>query len=158
MNSSFSEILSALRHQTGFSQRRAAADLGVSQALLSHYENGAREPKLDFVTKVCDYYSVTADYILGRSDKRDTQTLPTPCECENTPRLRDAARAIFDALSVFSDDELCTAAVDCLIISAENIAKLLQNPDAPHDPMRDVDLKLAEAALISSARRVRFSG
>ena len=54
----------------GLSQRQAASDLGVSQALLSHYENGAREPKLDFVVRACDYYGVTADYILGRNGER----------------------------------------------------------------------------------------
>ena len=63
----FSHTLSELRHRSGLSQRKAAADLGISQALLSHYENGAREPGLNFVCKVCDYYNVTADYLLGRS-------------------------------------------------------------------------------------------
>ena len=63
----FSETLSALRKGRGVSQRQAAADLGISQALLSHYENGAREPGLRFVCKACDYYGVTADYMLGRS-------------------------------------------------------------------------------------------
>ena len=62
-----SETLSALRKGRGVSQRQAAADLGISQALLSHYENGAREPGLRSVCKACDYYGVTADYILGRS-------------------------------------------------------------------------------------------
>jgi len=70
MKSTFSEILSRLRRDRGFSQRRAAADLGISQALLSHYENGAREPKLDFVVKACDYYLVPADYLLGRTGER----------------------------------------------------------------------------------------
>ena len=67
---SLSMILSSLRKETGLSQRQVASDLGISQALLSHYENGAREPKLEFVVKACDYYKVTADYILGRSDER----------------------------------------------------------------------------------------
>ena len=39
---SFSDTLSALRREKNISQRKAAADLNVSQALLSHYENGAR--------------------------------------------------------------------------------------------------------------------
>jgi len=70
MKSAFSEVLSSLRREKGLSQRRAAADLGVSQALLSHYENDAREPKLEFVIKACNYYDVPADYILGRTDSR----------------------------------------------------------------------------------------
>ena len=66
----FAVTLGKLRREKGLSQRQAAAELGISQALLSHYENDAREPKLDFVIKVCDYYVVTADYILGRTKER----------------------------------------------------------------------------------------
>ena len=69
----FCTVLSALRRETGYSQRQVASDLGVSQALLSHYENGAREPRLEFVIRACDYYGVTADYILGRSDERSSE-------------------------------------------------------------------------------------
>ena len=64
----FSETISALRRERGLSQRRAAADLNISQALLSHYENGAREPGLDFVRRACAYYGVSADYLLGLSE------------------------------------------------------------------------------------------
>lgn len=67
----FSRTLSLLRQQRGVSQRTAAADLGVSQALLSHYENGVREPGLAFVVRACEYYHVSADYILGRTLSRD---------------------------------------------------------------------------------------
>ena len=68
---SFAQILSELRRTAGLSQRKAAADLNISQALLSHYENGAREPGLNFVCRVCDYYNVTADDLLGRSPNPD---------------------------------------------------------------------------------------
>ena len=64
----FSHTLAELRRARGLSQRRVAGDLGISQALLSHYENGAREPGLDFVCRACRYYGVSADYILGLSD------------------------------------------------------------------------------------------
>jgi len=67
----FAANLGKLRREKGLSQRQAAAELGVSQALLSHYETDAREPKLDFVIKICDYYSVTTDYILGRTKERN---------------------------------------------------------------------------------------
>jgi len=69
--SKFAVNLGKLRREKGLSQRQAANLLGVSQALLSHYETDAREPKLDFVIKVCDYYSVTTDYILGRTKERN---------------------------------------------------------------------------------------
>ena len=50
MATDFSRTLSLLRQEKGISQRKAAAALGISQALLSHYENGIREPGLAFVT------------------------------------------------------------------------------------------------------------
>ena len=71
MVTDFSRTLSLLRQEKGLSQRKAAAALGISQALLSHYENGIREPGLAFVTKVCNFYHVSADYLLGRTASRD---------------------------------------------------------------------------------------
>lgn len=71
MVSDFPRTLSLLRQERKISQRKAAADLGISQALLSHYENGAREPGLRFVVKAADYYGVSADFLLGRTMARD---------------------------------------------------------------------------------------
>ena len=71
MNDNFSRVLALLRQEKGVSQRKAAGELGISQALLSHYENGVREPGLEFVVKACDYYHVSADYLLGRTLTRD---------------------------------------------------------------------------------------
>ena len=71
MNPSFSRTLSLLRQEKAISQRSAAKDLGISQALLSHYENGAREPGLMFVVRASDFYGVSADFLLGRTMSRD---------------------------------------------------------------------------------------
>ena len=51
MTSDFSRCLSLLRQEKGVSQRAVAKELGISQALLYHYENGVREPGLSFVVK-----------------------------------------------------------------------------------------------------------
>jgi len=68
--SKFAINLGKLRREKGLSQRQASLELGISQALLSHYENDAREPKLEFVIKISDYYNVTTDYILGQTKER----------------------------------------------------------------------------------------
>ncbi len=70
MSVSFSANLSALRRDRGVSQKQAAQELGISQALLSHYEKGIRECSLDFVARIAAYYGVTADYLLGITDVR----------------------------------------------------------------------------------------
>ena len=44
----FNRIIKLLRKERGITQKQAAEDLGVSQALLSHYEKGIRECGLDF--------------------------------------------------------------------------------------------------------------
>ena len=74
--SDFSRTLALLRREKKISQRAAAGDLGVSQALLSHYENGLREPGLSFVVRAADYYGVSCDYLLGRSMARDGSAVP----------------------------------------------------------------------------------
>ncbi len=63
----FSAILTQLRKDAGITQRQAAAELNVSQSLLSSYERGIKEPGLTFVCRACDFYGVTADFLLGRS-------------------------------------------------------------------------------------------
>ena len=73
MKTEFSNRLGKLRREKGFSQRQAASQFGISQALLSHYENGAREPKFEFVLQACEFYTVTADYLLGRTAERKSE-------------------------------------------------------------------------------------
>ena len=60
-----------LRKERGISQKKAAGELGISQALLSHYEKGIRECGLDFIIKCSEYYGVTTDYLLGISENRN---------------------------------------------------------------------------------------
>jgi transcriptional regulator with XRE-family HTH domain len=71
----FSRIITLLRKERGVTQKKAAEELGVSQALLSHYEKGIRECGLEFVVRVADYYRVSCDYLLGRSADRSGLTL-----------------------------------------------------------------------------------
>lgn len=74
-NEQFSRSLALLRQERGISQRVAAKELGISQALLSHYENGIREPGLAFVVRACDFYNVSADFLLGRTMTRNGTTI-----------------------------------------------------------------------------------
>ena len=71
----FNRIITLLRKERGITQKQAAADLGISQAQLSHYEKGIRECGLEFVVQVADYYGVSCDYLLGRSAERSGRTI-----------------------------------------------------------------------------------
>ncbi|MBR2177387.1 MAG: helix-turn-helix transcriptional regulator [Clostridia bacterium] len=85
MNSDFPRIITLLRKERGLSQKQAAMELGVSQALLSHYEKGIRECGLDFVIHIADYYNVSCDYLLGRTPDRQGATL----KLEDLPDLQN---------------------------------------------------------------------
>jgi len=65
----FSKNLRKLREDKKISQKSAAASLGVSQALLSHYEKGIRECGLAFLSRAAKYYGVTTDFMLGLSSE-----------------------------------------------------------------------------------------
>ena len=105
MDRSFPETLSALRRERSISQRAAAAALGISQALLSHYENGAREPGLGFVCRACDYYGVSADYLLGRSDSPDAAASAARTAEDYLDRLRALIDEAKGNLHDFNDKE-----------------------------------------------------
>ncbi len=75
MNSDFPRIITLLRKERGISQKKVASDLGVSQALLSHYEKGIRECSLEFLVKTANYYNVSCDYLLGRSPEPAGKTI-----------------------------------------------------------------------------------
>lgn len=80
MSDSFASRLSDLRKQLQLSQKEASQALGISQALLSHYENGIRECGLDFIVKAADFYGVTCDYLLCKSSSKYGFTDMLNCE------------------------------------------------------------------------------
>ena len=84
----FNRIIKLLRKERGITQKQAAEDLGVSQALLSHYEKGIRECGLDFVVRVADYYNVSCDYLLGRSAERNGMMLSAE-DLPNPEKMKD---------------------------------------------------------------------
>lgn len=90
MNQHFPRIITLLRKERGLSQKNAAEALGVSQALLSHYEKGIRECGLEFVVKTADFYNVSTDYLLGRSPNRSGATITVEELPESDAPSKDA--------------------------------------------------------------------
>ena len=88
MNADFPRILTLLRKEKGISQKEVAAKLGISQALLSHYEKGIRECGLDFLVRCAAFYGVSTDYLLGISPERSGSTIAV----EDIPEADAAGR------------------------------------------------------------------
>lgn len=70
MSHTLSSRIVACRHDKGVTQKEAAQALGITAALLSHYENGIRDCKIDMLPIISDYYGVTTDYLLGCSESK----------------------------------------------------------------------------------------
>ena len=57
-----------LREDHDLTQQQVAEILGTSQTMYARYERNANELPIHHLLKLCDYYNVSADYILGRKD------------------------------------------------------------------------------------------
>ncbi len=60
------ERLKRLRKENGVSQKEVADYIGVSVSAYSNYEQGIREPSLDVLLKLSDFFDTTCDYLLGK--------------------------------------------------------------------------------------------
>ena len=91
------ERLHDLRKKAGYSQEQLAELLGISRQAISKWESGQGNPDIDNIIKLTKIYQVSADYILlGREDKTNTQTEPTPLPPKNelSPEMRKALAII----------------------------------------------------------------
>ncbi len=59
--------LKQLRNSRNISQQKLAMDLGMNQNSISRYENGEREADYKTLVALADYFGVSVDYLLGRT-------------------------------------------------------------------------------------------
>ena len=57
-----------LRRQRNITQLKLAMDLHTTQNTISRYESGEREPGISELVKLADYFGVSVDYLLERTD------------------------------------------------------------------------------------------
>ena len=63
-----SKRLKELRNGIKISQAKLAPKLGVAQPLIARYETGENMPPVEFLVKVADYFDVSMDFLVGRTD------------------------------------------------------------------------------------------
>lgn len=65
----FSERLKELREKRGLSQEALADELNIPRTSITHYENSVdRTPRKQRLNELADFFGVTVDYLLGRTD------------------------------------------------------------------------------------------
>ncbi|WLR50072.1 helix-turn-helix transcriptional regulator [Bacillus tianshenii] len=68
------DILKRLRQSKGLTQTELAKKLDLTRGTYAHYEINKRQPDYETLHKIADFYNVSTDYLLGRTDK------PRPAE------------------------------------------------------------------------------
>lgn len=148
MNADFPRVLTLLRKERGISQKLAASELGISQALLSHYEKGIRECGLDFLIRCANFYSVSCDYLLGRSPDRSgsqltVEDIPEPDTMgkENTYQtsvlpvlnkklIANSLNILFDLLSRSRCKPIVTEVSSFLMLSVYRMFRLVYSANS----------------------------
>ena len=64
----FAERLKNLRREKAVTLKEVSQALSVPLTTYANYEQGKREPPLWLLVKLCDYFEVSADYLIGRTD------------------------------------------------------------------------------------------
>lgn len=70
----FKERFKQERISKGITQKSLSEILGVDRTSISKYENGKQLPEVPVLEKMANYFDVSTDYLLGKTDKRNTET------------------------------------------------------------------------------------
>ena len=65
--------LKEIRTSKGISQLKLAMYLNMSQNTISRYETGEREPGINELIKIADYFNISIDYLLERTNNPNIQ-------------------------------------------------------------------------------------
>lgn len=93
--SGFSETLAALRKQRGLTQAELAARLGISKSAVSMYERGNREPELELLEAMADFFHVSVSTLLRRQEAELVNGDPALTEYLEALRDRPEMRMLF---------------------------------------------------------------
>ena len=64
----WNEKLKQASLEKGMSQKEVAEKLQMSRTGLANYEQGTREPSFDAMRRICKFYDISADYLIGLSE------------------------------------------------------------------------------------------
>lgn len=124
----FPKRLILLRESKGVSRQAAADALEISRASLEYYEKGQRLPDIQVLSKIADYFNVSADYLLGRTDvARIDPTQKMQAACEVTGLSEKAVKNLVEIREKGQSADLmiesgCFKAIVCRLNEIENLA------------------------------------
>lgn len=102
----FSERLRELRQNKGLSQSQLADALNISKSAISMYELGKREPDLETLEGIADFFNVDINYLIGKEDGSMYYLDPDAAEIAQEVQQRPELKILFDASRKVSADDL----------------------------------------------------
>lgn len=91
------ERIKLLRTEKGYDQQNLCAYLNIEQSTLSNYENDRRIPKAELIVKLANYFNVSTDYLLGKTDlKNYDHYKPILTERDEKDILKDLEKMMDD--------------------------------------------------------------
>lgn len=109
----FSEVLmriKELREEHRLTQKELAEKIGVAQSNISRWEKEEMEPAAGFVVKLADYFDVSADYLLGRTDDLGAFVPPRSDLSQDEQQLLRRYRSLTPASRALVSDMVATIA------------------------------------------------
>jgi transcriptional regulator with XRE-family HTH domain len=109
--SNFKAVLQSLRQQAGYSQLELAQKLGLAPSTISMYETGQREPNIETLEAIADFFNVDMNVLIGKGS-----TTPVPDDDAEVWELRQqlreqpGMRMLFSAAKGVSKEDLEAAA------------------------------------------------
>ncbi|NLD88330.1 MAG: helix-turn-helix transcriptional regulator [Clostridiales bacterium] len=88
------ERIKSLREEKGVSQTTLGKAIGVGQSTVAMWENGKNKPEYVYLERIADYFRVSIDYLLGRSDRH----------FGSEPTKEDIKFALFNGAEGITDD------------------------------------------------------
>lgn len=124
----FAKRLRKLRIERDKTLSDMEKELGITQATLSRYENDTREPKVTILNKLADYFNVSLDYLIGKTDHKHGYRME---ENELTQELQNLLKKYdveyIEVIDKAKEKGLSPKDVKGIIDTFEEIEELLKN-------------------------------
>ena len=106
------EKILMLREKKEMKQKELAELVGITEATLSRYENGKREPKSEIVTRIANILEVSTDYLLGIDDLYNTGASPQKLSNKEKLDIEKEAQQMIKDLDQAEIVEFCGTPAD----------------------------------------------
>ncbi len=114
------ERLKKLRSEKKLNQEELGLKLNLSQQTISAYENGSKQPPIDVINQLANFFGVSVDYLLGRVQEKSLHVV----EGDAIPQeLREIGVEYLEIAKQMQDDDLSPEEVKKILDAVKNLKK-----------------------------------